>query len=1100
MVSPARVPIKLYLQWINEIAKIENYTRRWIPSTMIYFLFCKMKNIKGLRESTFMYKMNSICSSNFFVYKKRVYNVNTNGYQNWFLFVNNSKLIENVEDVFTVQIESNQVQNTFLIKSSQVQKANQIESTQVQNTDQHQMEYDSQSQTLIQALSPASTPASTPMPTVISPASFFPVVLFPATPASSSPSTPASLFVATPASSSPSTPASSSLATPASSSPSTPASSSPVTPASSSPASLSPSSLSLPDRNTTTYQQDQFKTQTYFNSKEARNIFGYSKPKSDEEKNIDVRDIIYDRIVLFQGASYTHSGWKSVMEDSDVNNKCGLKFIDNIRTKSKYLYHSLTIFLERKETDLTMTWKNACELAVKKIKEFEGSHNEVNENGTHHFAPVTIMKWFRQYRDNPESFINSPYRSSLIEKYPPVFNCNPNLKEKCIAYAKTNLIGLTGEVMFDFFHHTIIPELIKEEKDETGEEMTKVEILKQYGIHGLCLNTIYNWMSMFGFKYSPIKKTYYVDGHERPETVAYRKQYCSKYLHNEIRCHRWIQLTSEELEKLEEERIDFVRDNAYVYFDNERALTMYEFHVDDLNNQHEKLTNVEFGGFLSVRKKENERPIIMIGQDECIFKQFLIVRKQWVLPDGTAALNPKDEGMGIMLSSFCSRDFGYGFKLNPLQLAIVNRYREGKDYLDENASMEVLKTKTKPPLKDSPFVRKFQYGLNYDGYWNYHHMVIQFEDVVDVLKALYGDTYHFLFFFDHSSGHDKMRPNGLNSNNMNKYFGGEQNKMRKSEIKNESYLGPYSHDSKLKVGETQSMQYEATDNGPFYLSQEKRLEQMYDRELNEIEKKKYTRAQLIDMIKEKTTLPNIRGTLKEIQQLATDNAILLEYERRKMQEGWMHKPKGSLQILWERGFIDPETSVRDYAVNGKKVNKTDKSIIPGSSLKELIESLPDFNEELTLLQFRGKQLGVEICCSPKYHPEIAGESIEFCWAFNKNTYRRYSLKDKRTKAKFIELVNECQEGLTNELVRVFGRRLRRYILAYHAIEKAKEDADIALQSDEGSSNNFYLPAMSCSLVERLVRKRRSHRNIADQEKSFLTFAFSVMRETSKNLN
>ena len=70
MVSPARVPIKLYLQWINEIAKIENYTRRWIPSTMIYFLFCKMKNIKGLRESTFMYKMNSICSSNLFVYKK----------------------------------------------------------------------------------------------------------------------------------------------------------------------------------------------------------------------------------------------------------------------------------------------------------------------------------------------------------------------------------------------------------------------------------------------------------------------------------------------------------------------------------------------------------------------------------------------------------------------------------------------------------------------------------------------------------------------------------------------------------------------------------------------------------------------------------------------------------------------------------------------------------------------------------------------------------------------------------------------------------------------------------------------------------------------
>ena len=136
----------------------------------------------------------------------------------------------------------------------------------------------------------------------------------------------------------------------------------------------------------------------------------------------------------------------------------------------------------------------------------------------------------------------------------------------------------------------------------------------------------------------------------------------------------------------------------------------------------------------------------MIGQDECIFKQYLLVKKQWVLPDGTAAVNPKDEGIGIMLSSFCSRDFGYGFKLSPSQLVIVNNYRMGKKYKDENAAMEILKQKDKNPITTSPFVRSFEYGANSEGFWTYHHIVLQFEDVIYVLKALYGDRYCFLFF------------------------------------------------------------------------------------------------------------------------------------------------------------------------------------------------------------------------------------------------------------------------------------------------------------------------------------------------------------------
>ena len=128
-------------------------------------------------------------------------------------------------------------------------------------------------------------------------------------------------------------------------------------------------------------------------------------------------------------------------------------------------------------------------------------------------------------------------------------------------------------------------------------------------------------MASFGFKFSLSKKTYYVDGHEKPETVAYRKQYVHQYIQDEICCFRWIQLSTDEIEEIEKENDEFDRKKGYQYTDPLTGLTMYEFHVDDINNTHEKLKDTEFGGFLSVRKKSEDRPIIMIGQDECIFKQ-----------------------------------------------------------------------------------------------------------------------------------------------------------------------------------------------------------------------------------------------------------------------------------------------------------------------------------------------------------------------------------------------------------------------------------------------------------------------------------------------
>ena len=56
----------------------------------------------------------------------------------------------------------------------------------------------------------------------------------------------------------------------------------------------------------------------------------------------------------------------------------------------------------------------------------------------------------------------------------------------------------------------------------------------------------------------------------------------------------------------------------------------------------------------------------------------------------------KEEGQYVMLSSFVSCEFEYGFPLTNSQLAHVNEYRKGQDYFDVEVAMEINKTTSKP--------------------------------------------------------------------------------------------------------------------------------------------------------------------------------------------------------------------------------------------------------------------------------------------------------------------------------------------------------------------------------------------------------------------
>jgi hypothetical protein len=148
-------------------------------------------------------------------------------------------------------------------------------------------------------------------------------------------------------------------------------------------------------------------------------------------------------------------------------------------------------------------------------------------------------------------------------------------------------------------------------------------------------------------------------------------------------------------------------------------------------------TTTTFGGNLSVQFPEGRKPLICFGQDEAIMKEYCFTSKSWTAPTGQKAIIPKDEDMGVMISTFVSREFGFGLTLSQQQLQKVNKARQATKYSDQEAAKEIRGKIFKDPLDNSPFVLQFEYEANNQGYWKYDHMVLQMEDCIDVVKNLW---------------------------------------------------------------------------------------------------------------------------------------------------------------------------------------------------------------------------------------------------------------------------------------------------------------------------------------------------------------------------
>jgi len=145
-------------------------------------------------------------------------------------------------------------------------------------------------------------------------------------------------------------------------------------------------------------------------------------------------------------------------------------------------------------------------------------------------------------------------------------------------------------------------------------------------------------------------------------------------------------------------------------------------------------------------------------------------------PPGSKGQNiicPKDDGHSCMISVFISQAWSFDIiNLPERKLCKINACRQNQHHLSIKSAMEINYCTAKKDIKDAaPFVNFLsKQRAHKEGYWKFHHAVLQLEDVVHCLAFLF--SYFDFNFFDQISGHGKQQKDGLCVCIISKYWGG----------------------------------------------------------------------------------------------------------------------------------------------------------------------------------------------------------------------------------------------------------------------------------------------------------------------------------------
>jgi hypothetical protein len=306
----------------------------------------------------------------------------------------------------------------------------------------------------------------------------------------------------------------------------------------------------------------------------------------------------------------------------------------------------------------TATWTDCCTEAVQQMKE-TGLTTIINER--------SVGNWNIQFRKSEVFHHSNAFVESGKQPTPLLFVHYPECKQEIEQWCLENLAMLSCEQLANHIHSTVLPHVYQKyekdyarrsssssmDDDDSSDGSDKEDdsprapppppahdedklmydefLYTNFRIKKFEASTAHNWLTVYlQFKYSELTASYYTDRHENQENKDDRGIFSPTHFEYERCAHRWIQITADEAKNLEEEEQDdkkkrrLLKHIAHEYIvvkPDSTVIEMREYHVDS----HPAFAtyvleeNQKFGGNLSVRKKEHECPVLIIGQDESIY-------------------------------------------------------------------------------------------------------------------------------------------------------------------------------------------------------------------------------------------------------------------------------------------------------------------------------------------------------------------------------------------------------------------------------------------------------------------------------------------------
>jgi hypothetical protein len=393
----------------------------------------------------------------------------------------------------------------------------------------------------------------------------------------------------------------------------------------------------------------------------------------------------------------------------------------------------------------------------------------------------------------------------------------------------------------------------------------------------------------------------------------------------------------------------------------------------------------------------------------------------------------------------------------------------------------------KPPY---PGIDSLQYGKNKEGYWKSADFLQQVDDFVWSIHVITENKYQIILEIDSSSNHLAKKEDGLGVRSLN--MGGKQKAMRPS-VMTEGCLN-FDNDTypcKLQHGDTQHMQFQECDPPPWYDPTMRKYDLKWadmtaDEKRTHAEAKKKDESKVKKAKKDKTAVRANRFHDKEAVATAAVAAAAAATTAVHAEEGpaeeftiygYVGKPKGVKQILWERGLW------KDLMHASWDNSRRRKAIEKGELIDETLDAsqvllaCPDFQNENTLIGDLLDTRNDIALLSPKCHPELAGVGVEYDIGRSKMLFRR-KFNDSST-ARLYENSMAAIKGVEIEKVRKFARRARDYLHIYRILEQQGIVDDVGVVDLTGKAK------LSWAKLEDMRKKRKTHRNIMEIEDKYL---------------